>query len=169
MAFQYDNKDANLAYDKERGLVRIKDQSAKNRYNANEFVARLRQNVDFMSASENNSPLIAYKNVMMVDRDTFNAFVLSFNDLVKQFGYLAGMLKLRCLPVILPDIDSFVRVFEEINKANYSDQNYEAMIKKEAVRFGEAVRDSINYNIETAKANGIPLENPNKKLDNLEK
>ena len=58
MAFQYDNKDANLAYDKERGLVRIKDQSAKDRYNANEFVARLRQNVDFMSASENNSIIL---------------------------------------------------------------------------------------------------------------
>ena len=163
MALLYDRYDANLAFDKERGLVRIKDANLRNPYNATKFVGRLNGVLDFMRNKADNSPINAYKNAMMEDTNIYNAFIESFNDLADQFGYLVGALKVKGLPVFLPDVDSFTQKFEEINKAVYSDEEYLRLVGKEAVRFRDAVKDSIGYNISTAKQNHIPLENPRNK------
>ena len=163
MAFQMDYYDANLAFDKEKGLVRIKDANPRNPYNASKFVGRLNSILDFMRNKADNSPINAYKNAMMADTDTYNAFIESFNEMADQFGYLVGALKVKSLAVYLPDVEAFAKKFEELSKANYSDEDYLKLVSKEAVRFGEAVKTATNYNIATAKQNNIPLENPKNK------
>jgi len=158
MAFEIDRQDPCVAVDKELGLIRIQDVSARTIYQGNIFDI-YRNILSLLNNKEPNAPINFYKNAFMGNYAAYQEFIETKAKLCNQF-YTLGSLKTRGLPIVLPDVDSFVKKFQEINNQNCSDNDFRILVEKEAKRFKEAVEISVESNLATAKQNNISLTKP---------
>ncbi len=139
--------------------VIFQDLDVKNPSNANDFVKWMNR-VSYLVDEDYEGPANAYANALVDDSKRYNEYNAIVKDMLEQFTYLCGTLKQRCLPVVMPDYQSFLVSYNKIK--TYDKNLYAKAIKEEVKKIEESFVYSIRSNINTAYLHGIPLKRPQK-------
>lgn len=143
--------------------VTIQDTDIKNPYNANDFVKWMNQVINLVDTGyEGPSPANIYANAIINDPKRYNNYNALIDDMSEQCLYLCGALKQKGLPVVMPDYQSFLNRYEEIN-ARYDGQLFTNAILDEVKALEISFMTSIQQNIRTAQLNNVPLKKPEPK------
>ncbi len=143
--------------------IMVQDDSVKNPFNADNFVKLMNQAINLVDVTyDGPGPANIYANSLINDPKRYN----NFNELIDEFSeqclYLCGALKQRGLPVTLPDAQSFLTKFDEINNL-YDGPVFTQAILNEVKALEISFMTSIQQNIRTAQLNNVPLKKPEPK------